>query len=202
MNVQDSLNNIEVKKQLLRENKNAHAKTETGLVCDVIRHCHEHNCPNVIFNLRDYLADWGTKEGKAAFIALNKLTTGATLNKEKNPCINKEKQEAFAGTFEATLTEMCELGLSDWFKQGTKAAKTKTPEEKAQAKADSTEKYLEELAKADTPEGIEAKAMLEYRAAYRSAAKYNPTQAADMHNKTIGQLTKAMLASIDQLKAA
>ena len=203
MNLQESLNNIEAKKQVLRENKNTHAKTETDLVCAVVRHCHEHNCPAVIFNLRDYLADWGTKDGKAAFIALNKLTTGAVLNKDKNPSINKERQAEFAGTFEATLSEMCELGLSDWYNSKNKATKAaKTPEEKAKAKLDSAEKTLKELAEETTPDGIEAKAMLEYRAAYRAAAKYNASQAADMHRKTIGQLTTAMLASIDQLKAA
>jgi hypothetical protein len=203
MNVQESLNNIEAKKQVLRENKNTHAKTETDLVCAVVRHCHEHNCPAVIFNLRDYLADWGTKDGKKAFIALNKLTTGAVLNKEKNPSINKERQETTATTFEATLSEMCELGLSDWFNSQSASAKAdKTPEQKAKAKLDSAEKTLEKLAQDDTPEGIEAKAMLEYRNAYRAAAKYNAQQAQDMHNKTIGSLTSAMLASINQLKAA
>lgn len=208
MNVQESLNNIEVKKQTLRENKNVHGKTETELVIAVITHCHEHNCPKVVMNTVDYLADWGTKDGKRAFVTLNKLTTGAYYgiregeaeNTPKRELIDSAKQTLLAATYKETLQGVSELGLSDWFKGLSSEAKGKKSKEQALAekKAKAIKVLTEVSLDPKDADSVGFAAMLEYSKAYAALAKHNPSAAEDMHRRMVNDLVSAMTKQVQR----
>ena len=163
-------------------------------------------CPHGIAKLVEYLDEQGLYKELKAVKKFALDFTGVSL-KGENPSINDERHAAAKETCEPELVRVQELGLIGWYEQATGTGKEEkakdTPEQKAakrQAKAIET---LEKAAKdLENPDHELFKMMLEYKNTIEKVAKYNPAQAQDMHTATIGKLTGAMMASIQQVKAA
>lgn len=178
----------------------------TAALVDAARHSVQHKCPNAINNMVIYLDDQGLYKELKAIKKFALDFTGVSL-KGENPSINDERHDKAQTICEPELIRLQELGIIGWYEQATgtgKDEKAKTKDTPAQKQAKKQAKALEVLQEvADDMENEESAIMrmvLEYKAALTKTAKYNPTQAADMHNATIGKLSSAMMASINKLQ--
>lgn len=178
----------------------------TDALVHAARHSVVHKCPANLAKIVAYLDEHGQYKELKAVKKFALDFTGVSL-KGENPSINDERHTKAQETCEPELERVQELGLIGWYEQATGTGKEKkAPKSKAEKQAAKETKALDTLAEiAKDPEHADSAIMqmvLEYKASLEKVAKYNPSQAHDMHNATIGSLTKAMMGSINQLKAS
>ena len=175
-------------------NHNKQAKVmEDEAAIQTIRHCQLHGDASLVNMLVDALDEAGTKGASQALRYLVTKTCGA----KKDGTINKENQNKFKDTYEATLAAMIELGLTDYRSTQLGESKAaKTDEEKAQAKADKqatqAKAWLAEQAKTDAG----YKVAMEVMQAYNELAIVNPSQANDQAQATIASFKKGLAGAL------
>lgn len=154
--------------------------------------------------LVEVLTEYASKKAVTAFKYLAVTHSGASL--KDGGSIDSKRQEKNRDNYAQVLETVAELGLIDWYASVTDSDKEEkagndTPATKQAKKEASALKTLANIAAdSDDEHSIIMKQVLEYKASLEKVAKYNPAQANDMHNKTIGSLAKAMLGSINNLK--
>jgi regulator of protease activity HflC (stomatin/prohibitin superfamily) len=200
MNIEQSAQNVETKKQAYVSAQNTANNAGENYFIAAVNHCYTFNCPKVIEQLKQAVN--GTPIAKAVntFIA---DFTGYKKNDAGNSALDMTKQDLVFEKGKAILSKMGSefADLNDWVKSYSKV-KADTPEGRAEAakkKAKRLEQARKTVAEADSNDLVMAKMHIAMEN-LRELSKSDPKTAYDMAesfaNKTINSVQAGIASQL------
>jgi hypothetical protein len=205
----ESLNDVKSKVGIARGSYSTAEKAGVEAVIASVLHCQTHGAAEGIILVKEMLEDAAPKRVLDAFVYLYAKFTGAKKDGTIDPDRQNKGKALCKGqpAYMVELEAIDEMGLVNWHKdklatpEETKAA-AKTDAEKHAAKVAKAMELIQAEAKADTVQGVQLKAMLEYGAAFSEMLSADAGQAKEMHDAQLARFAKSVSNNIDRLKNA